>query len=147
MGWTGETVLHRSGMREIALLTRVNGAATAVTSDLRAMIRRLDSEMPFYQVRTMEQVVSASVATSPQQVLTMVLREGLAQVGIGLILGMALAAATSRLLSGLLFGVTTAAVLPYVVVSVLLLASALVACLAPARRAMRIDPAVALRGD
>lgn len=181
------------GMREIALLTRVNGDATAVTSDLRAMIRRIDSEMPFYQVRTMEQVVSASVATprslawllsgfaasglllaaigvfgvlshavsqrtqeigvrvavgaSPQQVLTMVLREGLAQVGIGLILGMALAAATSRLLSGLLFGVTTAAVLPYVVVSVLLLASALLACFAPARRAMRIDPAVALRGD
>ena len=158
-------------MREIALLTRVDGDATAVTNDLRAMIRRLDSEMPFYQVRTMEQVVSASVATprslawllsgfaasglllaaigvfgvlshavsqrtpdigvrvavgsSPQQVLTMVLREGLAQVGIGLILGMALAAATSRLLSGLLFGVTTAAVLPYVVVSFLLLASAL----------------------
>ena len=181
------------GMREIALLTRVDGEASAVTSGLRAMIRRIDSEMPFYQVRTMEQVVAASVATprslawllsgfaasglllaaigvfgvlshavsqrtqeigvrvavgaSPQQVLIMVLREGLAQVGMGLLLGIALAAATSRLLSGLLYGVTVATPLPYVLVSVLLVASALIACLAPARRAMRIDPAVALRGD
>jgi putative ABC transport system permease protein len=181
------------GMREIALLTRVDGEASAVISGLRAMIRRIDSEMPFYQVRTMEQVVAASVATprslawllsgfaasglllaaigvfgvlshavsqrtqeigvrvavgaSPQQVLIMVLREGLAQVVMGLLLGIALAAATSRLLSGLLYGVTVATPLPYVLVSVLLLASALTACLAPARRAMRIDPAVALRGD
>lgn len=181
------------GMREVALIAQVNGEASSVTNGLRTLIRRIDAEMPFYQVRSMDQVVAASVATprslawllsgfaasglllaaigvfgvlshavsqrtqeigvriavgaSPHQVLTMVLREGLAQVALGLVLGIVLAAATSRLLSGLLFGVTTAALSPYALVSILLLACALVACLAPARRAMRIDPAVALRGE
>jgi len=149
--------------------------------------------MPFYQVRTMEQVVDGSVATprslawllsgfalsglmlaaigvfgvlshavsqrtreigvrlaigaSPGRVLGMILAEGLTQVGIGLVLGVALALAMSRLLSGLLFGVTVSAPAPYVIVSVLLVTVAIVACLAPGRRAMRIDPAVALRGE
>lgn len=180
-------------MREVALLTRVDGDGVAIVNTLRSVIQRLDSEMPFYQVRTMEQVVDASVATprslawllsgfagsglllaaiglfgvlshgvsqrtqeigvrlaigaSPMQVLAMIVREVLAQVALGLLLGIALALATSRLLSGLLFGVTVGTPAPYFVVSVLLVATALVACFAPARRAMLIDPASALRGD
>jgi putative ABC transport system permease protein len=180
-------------MREIALLARGPGDSAALLSSLRGAVRGLDSEMPFYQVRTMEQVVDASVATpralawllsafalsglllaaigvfgvlshavsqrtqeigvrmaigaSPGQMLAMILGEGLLQVGMGIGVGLALAWGTSRLLSGLLFGVTASTPLPYVVVSVLLVVVAVAACLAPARRAMRIDPAVALRGD
>ena len=77
----------------------------------------------------------------------MVLREALAQVVLGLFLGLVLALSTSRLLSGLLFGVTVGTPAPYLAVSLLLLGTALVACLAPAVRAMRIDPATALRSD
>jgi putative ABC transport system permease protein len=180
-------------MREVALLARVAGDGQAMVNSLRAAIRRLDSEMPFYQIRTMEQVVDASVETprslawllsgfalsglllaaigvfgvlshavsqrtqeigvrlavgaSPGQVLGMIITEGLMQVGMGLVVGVGLALGISRLLSGLLFGVTVSAPAPYVVVSVLLLAVAMVACLAPGRRAMQIDPAVALRGE
>ncbi len=180
-------------MREVALIARADGDGEAAVAGLRAVVRRLDREMPFYQVRTMEEVVDASVATprslawlltgfavsglllaaigvfgvlshgvsqrtreigvrlaigaSPAQVLAMVLKEGLAQVTIGLVLGLMLALASSRVLGGLLFGVTVATPTPYLVVTTLLLATALVACAAPARRAMRIDPATALRGD
>ena len=180
-------------VRELALLARVDGEAGGMVSTLRAAIRQLDAELPFYQVRTMEQVVDASMATprslawllagfavsglllaaiglfgvlshavsqrtqeigvrlavgaSPTRVLNMILKEGLIQVGLGLALGVGLAVATSRLLSGLLFGVTITTPAPYIVVAALLLATAVVACLAPARRAMRIDPATALRGE
>ncbi len=77
----------------------------------------------------------------------MVLRQGLAQVGLGLLLGLGLAFVTSRLLGGLLHGVTVSSPRPYIVVSSVLIAVALAACLAPARRAMRIDPTLALRAE
>ena len=180
-------------MRDVAVLARAQGDSAAVVSSVRAAIRGLDPEMPFYQVRSMEQVVDASVATpralawllsafavsglllaaigvfgvmshavsqrtqeigvrmavgaSPTQMLAMILGEGLAQVGLGIVAGLALAWGTSRLLSGLLFGVTTSTPLPYALVAMLLIVVAVLASLAPARRAMRIDPAVALRGD
>jgi putative ABC transport system permease protein len=181
-------------VRELALLVRVEGEGSAgVVNTLRAAIRKLDAELPFYQVRTMEEVVDASMATprslawllsgfalsglllaaigvfgvlshavsqrtqeigvrvavgaSPGQVLRMIFKEGFVQVGLGLVIGIVLAGATSRLLSGLLFGITIATPMPYVVVAVLLLLTAAAACFAPARRAMRIDPATALRGE
>ena len=50
-------------MGELALLTRVAGDQAVIANALRRLIRGIDSEMPFYQVRTLEQVVEASVAT------------------------------------------------------------------------------------
>ncbi len=58
-------------------------------------------------------------------------------VGIGLVIGVAGALAVTRILSGLLFGVTPTDVPTYIAVSVLLAAVALTACAIPARRAMR----------
>jgi hypothetical protein len=52
-----------AAMREMAVIARVDGSAAAITNDLRGIVRRLDSEMPFYQVRMMDQIVDASVAT------------------------------------------------------------------------------------
>ena len=97
--------------------------------------------------RTREIGVRIAIGASPSQVLGMVLQEGVLQVGLGVAVGTALAIGTSRLLSGLLFGVTTASMTPYVVVSLLLSVVSLVACAAPARRAMRVDPVNALRAD
>lgn len=96
--------------------------------------------------RTQEIGVRLAIGASPGQVLRMIFKEGFVQVGVGLGLGVVLAVATSRLLSGLLFGVTVATPTPYVVAA-LLFTTAAVACLVPARRAMRIDPANALRGE
>jgi predicted permease len=97
--------------------------------------------------RTREIGVRMAIGASPYKVLGGIVVEGLVQVGIGLVAGAALSLMTSRLLSGLLFGVTASSVTPYLVVVALLVAVSLAACLIPARRAMRIDPAVALRAD
>ncbi|MGE3274138.1 MAG: ABC transporter permease [Vicinamibacterales bacterium] len=97
--------------------------------------------------RTQEIGVRMAIGASPAQVLGMVVGQGMLQVGVGILVGLALAAATGRLLSGLLFGVSAADPMPYVVVALLLVAAGAIACLVPARRAMRVDPAVALRAD
>jgi ABC-type antimicrobial peptide transport system permease subunit len=160
---------------------------------LREIVRRLDADMPLFQVRTLEQVVDGSMAArrsmawllstfavsalllaaigvfgvmshavsqrtreigvrmaigaSPYRVLGGILGEGLLQVALGVVAGAVLSLVTARLLAGLLFGVSPATVMPYAIVLALLAGVSLVACLVPARRAMRIDPAVALRAD
>ena len=65
----------------------------------------------------------------------------------GLALGVAGALAVSRLLEGLLFGVTPTDPVAYVVVVATLGIAALAACVLPAQRAARIDPIVSLRGE
>ena len=97
--------------------------------------------------RTREIGVRMAIGASPYQMLGAILGEGLTQVGLGLIAGAVLSMVTARLLTGLLFGVSAMSVTPYLVVVSLLAAVSLVACLVPARRAMRIDPATALRAD
>ena len=97
--------------------------------------------------RTREIGVRMAIGASPYRVLGAILTEGLAQVGVGLVLGAVLSLSTARLLGGLLYGVTTFAIAPYLIVIALLAIVSLIACLAPARRAMRIDPAVALRAE
>ena len=73
------------------------------------------------------------------------LEEGARLAVLGLILGVAAALALGRLLTALLFGVTTTDPLTYLAVSLLLLIVALAAAVIPARRAALIDPTVALR--
>jgi putative ABC transport system permease protein len=97
--------------------------------------------------RTQEIGVRMAIGASPTQVLRQVMSEGLIQVTIGIVVGTALALATSRLLAGLLFGVTAADPVAYVGVAALLTTVAVAASLAPARRAMRVDPITALRAD
>ena len=80
-------------------------------------------------------------------VISNVLRGGLVPVLVGLTMGLAAAAAGSRMLAGLLYGIAPTDALTYVIVSVVLLATALAAGWLPARRAARVDPLIAIRGD
>jgi ABC-type antimicrobial peptide transport system permease subunit len=66
-------------------------------------------------------------------------------VAIGLVLGLAAALALSRVLESLLFETTPFDIVSYAATAATLLAIAILACLVPARRAMRLDPIVALR--
>jgi ABC-type antimicrobial peptide transport system permease subunit len=77
--------------------------------------------------------------------LRMVLRQSLTVVGIGVVIGLVGSFGATRLLASLLYGVGANDVLTYAGVVFLLGTAALLASYIPARRAMRVDPMVALR--
>jgi predicted permease len=95
--------------------------------------------------RTREIGVRMALGASRIGVLQMVLGRALILAGIGTLLGLAGALGATRLLQGLLFGVSTTDGLTFTVVPLILVAVALVAAYLPASRATRIDPTVALR--
>ena len=95
--------------------------------------------------RTSEIGVRVALGASSRAVLKMVLGQAMGLVAIGLAAGMALALPLTRLMSGLLFGVSPNDPLTFAVIAVLLGGVAFVACAVPARRATRVDPIVALR--
>jgi putative ABC transport system permease protein len=78
-------------------------------------------------------------------VLQMVFRHGMLTAGAGLAVGLPLAYGFARLMSSLIFGVTTTDATTFVGIPVALIAAAALAIYIPARRAMKIDPIVALR--
>lgn len=78
-------------------------------------------------------------------VLRMVLGQGLRVAGVGLALGVGAALFLTRFMGSLLYGIGATDATTFVVVPLLLLAVATVACLLPARRATRVDPMVVLR--
>ena len=88
-----------------------------------------------------------ALGASPLDVLRLVLRDGALLVGLGLLAGAGLSIAASRFISGLLFGVTATDPLVFAAVSALVALAALGACLVPSRRALSVDPLVALRAE
>jgi ABC-type antimicrobial peptide transport system permease subunit len=78
-------------------------------------------------------------------ILQLVLRQALALVGVGIVIGLAGALALTRLMASMLFGVSATDLVTFGVISLLLAGIALVAGYLPARRATKVDPLVALR--
>ena len=95
--------------------------------------------------RTHEIGLRVALGASQGQILRMVVARGLATSLIGAAIGLAAALQLTRALSGMLYGVTARDPLVFVGVPLLLVAVSVVASYVPARRAMRIDPLVALR--
>ena len=95
--------------------------------------------------RTHEIGIRMTLGASKRDVLRMVLGHGLRLTLIGVVLGLAASFALTRFLTSLLLGVTSTDALTFSSVALLLCAVALFACFIPARRAMRVDPMVALR--
>lgn len=97
--------------------------------------------------RAHELGVRAALGASRGEVRALVLRQGLALTGAGLVAGLVGAALSSALLATLLFGVSRLDPVTYLAVAALLGGTAAVACWVPAWRAGRVDPRTALRAD
>jgi len=95
--------------------------------------------------RTREIGIRMALGAAAEDIWTLVVRQGMWLVGVGLILGIGAAAGVSHLLRSLLFGTGPMDPLTYAGVVVLLAGVAFVACYVPARRATRVDPVSALR--
>ncbi|WP_375767597.1 ABC transporter permease [Archangium gephyra] len=91
--------------------------------------------------------VRLALGARPAEVLSMVLRSGMRLAGLGVAVGVAGALALSQVMGSILYGVAPHDPLTFGTAAVLLLGVALAACLVPARRAMRVDPAVSLRAE
>ncbi len=97
--------------------------------------------------RTQEIGIRVALGAARGDVLRMVLTDGVRIAAIGSVIGIAAAAAMSRLLSGLLFGVSPHDPLTFVVLPAALLIVAALASWIPARRALAVEPIVALRAE
>jgi putative ABC transport system permease protein len=94
--------------------------------------------------QTREIGIRLALGAQPRNVLQLVLRRGMRLAGVGATFGVAAALALTRLMAGLLYDVSATDPVTFSCVVILLLAIALLACYLPARRAMRVDPMVAL---
>jgi putative ABC transport system permease protein len=95
--------------------------------------------------RTQEIGVRMAFGATPARVLKLVLGHGLRLIALGIAAGLVLALSLTHLIASLLFGVTANDPITIATVSILLSAVAVIASYIPARRAMRVDPMVALR--
>jgi putative ABC transport system permease protein len=97
--------------------------------------------------RTREIGIRVALGAAPRQVLFSIVREGFMLAAAGIAAGLAGAVVATRALRAFLFGVGTADPATFSAVALLLLAVALAASYVPSRRALRVDPVVALRAE
>ncbi|MDQ3686028.1 MAG: ABC transporter permease, partial [Acidobacteriota bacterium] len=178
----------RAGM---SIAVRTTSEPASLTAAVRQAVLEIDKDQPIYSVRTMEQILSESVASrrlsmtlfsllaglalllatvgiygviaytvssrtheigvrvalgaQTGDVLRLILKQGLVLILSGVTVGILTAFLLSRVLASLIFEVSATDPATFVVVPLLLVAVALLACYIPARRATRVDPMVALR--
>jgi ABC-type antimicrobial peptide transport system permease subunit len=130
--------------RRFSLILLAVFAATALVlaaTGLYAVIAYLVTQ------RTREIGVRLALGAQRSDVLSLILGSGIRLLGAGLVFGIAGAFLTSRTLSTLLFGISPTDPMTYAAVSLLLALIAVIASYLPARRAMKVDPIIALRAE
>jgi putative ABC transport system permease protein len=141
-------------LEELLARAQANRRFTMMTLGVFAVVALLLAAVGIYGViaystaqRTHEIGVRVALGARRADVLHMVLRDGLRIGTLGTIIGIAVAAAATRLLSSLLFGVSPHDPLTFVVLPVMLLIVVLLASWIPARRALAVEPVTALRAE
>jgi len=97
--------------------------------------------------RTREIGIRMALGATLRDVLRLIVGDGMRMIIIGLVLGLAGAFALTRVFASLLLGVGVTDPSTFTGAAILLFATAMLACLVPARRAARVDPIVALRQE
>lgn len=97
--------------------------------------------------RTKEIGVRIAIGAASRDIAAMIMREGMRPVAIGLVVGLVAAAGSNRLLQSQLVGISPYDPVTIVAGPLILIVAALIACRIPARRAMQVDPIVALRNE
>ena len=102
-----------------------------------------------YAVRQRTQEIGIRMAFGAERtgIIKLVLRQGLGVTALGLVVGLIASLVVSRLISHMLFGVTHTDPITYLSITAVVSTVAFLACYAPARRATRVDPVVALRNE
>ncbi|HYE85200.1 MAG TPA: FtsX-like permease family protein, partial [Vicinamibacterales bacterium] len=120
-------------------------AAFAATALLLAVVGLYGALSYVVTQRQREIGVRVALGAARRDIRRLVMTQGLTPVGIGMVVGLVLSAGAGRLIGTMLFGVTPTDAATYGAALGAMILSATLACLLPARRAMRVDPAVTLR--
>lgn len=142
---TLEEMLRRSTPFITARLSAAVATAVGLIGLLLASMGIYGTVSYIVVLRTREVGIRMAVGAEKRDILSLILRESTRPVFAGLVGGLLLAVGASRLLRSALYGLGTVDGLSFAGVSLLFLAIALLAAYAPSRRAMRVDPMVALR--
>jgi putative ABC transport system permease protein len=151
-----QPVYNMRTMNEIVAIATAQQRFQAVLSSLFATIALLLVAIGIYSVvaymvkqRRREIGVRMAVGASTRNILRMVILHGMRNVLLGLVLGLVASVALTRLIGSSVFGLTTTAtdLRIYVVVALILVGVAVIACYLPAWRATKIDPSLALRSE
>ena len=132
------------------LPARIAGAALGVFGLLGLLLASVGMYgVMAYSVsqRTREIGIRMAIGATTADVVRLIMRQGLVLVLIGTVIGLAVAVAASRALSGILYGGTTLDPATFTLVPLVLIAVAALATFVPARRAALVDPAITLRAD
>ena len=175
----------------LAVLLRTNLDVNTARANLERAVRDVDAELPVFNVRTVEDMMSSSIArrrfslflmtafaasalllaglgiygvvafsvtqrnqefgvrtalgASPRDILTVAVKPGLMLASFGAATGVIVAFLGTRLMTAMLFAVSATDPITFVVVPVLLLLVAVIACVIPGRRATKVSPIRALR--
>jgi predicted permease len=178
---------------DMTFVVRSSADVSALATAIRRAVADIDPAMPIYDMETMTQAISGSVAqprfymglltafagvalllaalgiygvisygvsqrvrelgirialgATNERILKLVVGEGLALVGVGLLAGIAASVALTRLLSSMLYGVTPTDLPTLLLVPATLAVTGLLATYLPARRASRVDPVAAMRSE
>lgn len=97
--------------------------------------------------RTNELGLCIALGAQPRNILWLVLSQGMKLAAAGVFLGLLAAAVVTRWLGSLLHGVSATDPLTFILIALILIFVALLACWIPARRAMKVDPMIALRSE